>query len=246
MYDIARTTLTPLVSGWDNLAPVWSPDGRRIAFNSNQGAVGGRNLFWQTADGTSAPERLMPDTPSDQYAEAWSPNGRVLVFSQSDRGTDSALWTISVDDRNVRRLHDTTTPERAATISPDGRWIAYESDASGRREIYVQAFPGPSRTWQVSLDGGRIPVWSPNGRELFYRRGVSMMAADITEGPELRVGTPKQLFAAANWWGGRPQFDVAPDGRFVLINFELARITQLALVQNWNEELKRLVPTAGK
>ena len=112
---------------------------------------------------------------------------------------------------------------------------------SGRLEVYVQAFPGPSRNWQVSTDGGRLPVWARDGRELFYRTGDQMMAVDITTATEFAAGRPRRLFDASRFVFG---FDVARDGRFLMIKEgELPSITQLNLVQDWAEELRRRVPT---
>ena len=239
VYDAARTTSTRLVAGWDNFSPIWSPDGLRIAFNSNRGTSGGRNLFWQTVDGTSAPERLMPDTFVDQFPTAWSSDGRLLVFSQFASGTSGDLWLLSANDRKSTPLLTTTASEGDARISPDGRWLAYQSDQSGRFEVYVTTFPQPSRAWQVSLDGGRVPVWSRSGREVFYRRDSTMMTASIGTGAEFTSGKPTRLFEFPEWEDTRPQFDVAPDGRFLLVkSSDRPPTSQLTLVQNWFGEVK--------
>jgi Tol biopolymer transport system component len=177
-----------------------------------------------------------------QIPEAWSPDGRFLVFSRWEAATNSDLWVFSVTERTARPLLQTPASESAARISPDGRWIAYESDQSGRFEVYVRAFPGPSRDRQVSLDGGSDPRWAPNGRELFYRKDNKMMAVDVSTTREFASGTPKQLFEGAYvLWPGT--YDVARDGRFLMLTHEAQPVSQLILVQNWTEELKRLVPT---
>jgi serine/threonine-protein kinase len=241
VYDLIRTTAARLVYGWDNGQSVWSPDGARLAFNSNSGTSGGRNLFWRAADGTGEAERLTPDALVFQSFQSWSPDGRFLVFTQNDPETKADLWILSVQDHKSRPLLRTPASELNANISPDGRWVAYQSNQSGRPEVYVQAFPGPSRNWQVSPDGGSFPVWARNGRELFYRNAGWMMATDITAASEFAAGRPKRLFDAspfANW------FDVARDGRFLMTKMDkLPPITHLNLVQNWAEELKARVPT---
>jgi hypothetical protein len=133
-------------------------------------------------------------------------------------------------------------------ISPDGRWLTYVSNESGRDEIYMRPFPGPGGRVLVSTDGGTEPMWSPDGRELFYRLGDKMMAVSITAEQDLSLVTPEALFEG-NYQPGyiaqgiNTNYDIAPDGRFVMIRpEETSAPTQLNVVLNWFEELKRLVP----
>ena len=114
--------------------------------------------------------------------------------------------------------------------------------SSGRFEVYVQAFPGPSRTWQVSLEGGTSPIWARNGRELLYRNDSQMMAVDISRTPVFSAGRPKRLFERS-YLPDALSYDVARDGRFLMIDDEPQPVTHLNLVQNWTEELKARVPT---
>ena len=138
----------------------------------------------------------------------------------------------------------------APQISPDGRWLVYASEESGRREIYVQPFPGPGGKWQISTEGGTEPVWNRNGRELFYRSGDKMMAVDISTQPSFAAGKPRKLFEGHYLPNpislARPNYDVSADGqRFLMvkpIEQEQAAPTQINVVLNWTEELKRLVP----
>jgi hypothetical protein len=128
-------------------------------------------------------------------------------------------------------------------FSPNGRWIAYVSDESGQSEVYVRPFPSSEGKWQVSSGGGHYPVWNPNGKELFYRSGDKMMVVEAEIDGELRLEEPRMLFEKSLAW---PLYDVAADGqRFVMIEEGEPQptITELILVQNWGEELKRLVPT---
>jgi serine/threonine-protein kinase len=237
LQDMARTTATRLVYGWDNAAPTWTPDGARVTFASNRATPGGDNLFWQAADGTGVAERLTTNASATQIPESWSPDGRFLLFSQWEAASSFDLWVLSIADRKARPLIQTPASESGARFSPDGRWIAYESDQSGRFEVYVQAFAGRGRNRQVSIDGGMAPVWAPNGRELFYRKDNKMIAVDVSTTLEFASGTPKQLFEGsfAPWAGS---YDVSRDGRFLMLQNEPQPISQIILVQNWFEELK--------
>jgi Tol biopolymer transport system component len=237
LHDLARTTSTRLVYGWDNSIPVWTPDGTRVAFISNRATAGVDNLFWQAADGTGVAERLTTNASLNQSPESWSPDGRFLVFRQWEAATSSDLWVFSIDERKARPLIQTRASESGARVSPDGRWIAYESDQSGQFEVYVRAFPGPSRDRQISIDGGSAPRWAPNGRELFYRKDNKMMAVEVSTKGEFVPGTPKQLFEGpfVLW---PDTYDVARDGRFLMLKNEPQPVSQLILVQNWFEELK--------
>jgi Tol biopolymer transport system component len=139
-----------------------------------------------------------------------------------------------------------------ARFSPDGRWLAYVSNESGRYEVYVQPYPGPGGKWQISTEGGTEPAWNPNGRELFYRSGDKMMAVDIAMQPGFTVSKPRALFAG--WYEATPatfsNYDVTPDGqRFLMLKRneqEASAPTQINVVLNWFEDLKRRVPTNRK
>ena len=155
---------------------------------------------------------------------------------------DTDLWVWSADDHRVRPLLQTPASESSARISPDGKWIAYQSNQSGRFEVYVQAFPGPSRRWSISPDGGTKPVWSRNCRELFYRLGNVMMAVDIVTTSTFAAGRPRRLFEAPEWLADST-YDVARDGRFLIVQYQPEPLTHLVLVQNWLEELKQRVAT---
>jgi hypothetical protein len=155
-------------------------------------------------------------------------------------------------ERKAQPFLRTRFDEAVPRFSPDGRWLAYVSNESGHNEIYVQPYPGPDGKWQISTEGGREPVWNRNGRELFYRSGDKMMAVEITTQPNFIVGKPRMLFE------GRyrptpatsPNYDVSPDGqRFLMLKpVEQAQSapTQINVVLNWFEELKRRVPTGTR
>jgi len=157
-------------------------------------------------------------------------------------------------DSSAQPFLPSQTLEDAPQISPDGRWLAYATTESGRREIYVKPYPGPGGKWQISTEGGTEPVWNRSGRELFYRSGDKMMAVDITTQPSFAAGKPRQLFegdyVSTEVGLARPDYDVSPDGqRFLMLKpaeQEQAAPTQINVVLNWTEELKRLVPTGTK
>ncbi len=249
VYDISRGTLTRVTQEGANAYPAWSPDGKRVAFQSTTG--GPANIFWVQPDG-SALERLTT-SENRQYPASWSPDGKALAFLE---GRD--IWVLPFDngEHEPRPVVQTRFEEEYPTFSPDGRWLAYTSDESGRREVYVQPYPGPGPRTQISVEGGMSPAWARNGRELFYRvlsggrwgGKRKMMAVKITTDPTFIAGKPRMLFEEAGYQPSEPfrSYDVAADGRFLML--EMAeqpsqRVTELRVVLNWFEELKRLVPT---
>jgi Tol biopolymer transport system component len=253
VYDISRGTLSRLTTEAQAWLSIWTPDGKRITFS--QTTTGSDNLFWKLADGSGAAERLTTDGHI-QYPSSWSPDGKTLAFIQRPTGTDYDIWMLSLEDGKAQSRPFLKTPfsERQAEFSPDGRWLAYVSDESGRAEVYVQPYPGPGVRHQVSTEGGEQPAWARSGRELFYTTPgtrddtTKMMAVDVTLGATFTVGKPRILFEGpiANTVPVR-SYDVTPDGRrFLVPQFKqqpAPALTEMILVQNWFEELKRRVPT---
>jgi serine/threonine protein kinase len=247
IYDFSRDTLTRLTfEGSPNLDPVWSPDGKRIVFDSGIP----RNLFWQSADGSDKPERLAT-SDAIQVPNSWSPDGQVLAFHTAFGGHRDQ-WILRLSDRSARKFIQSAFNESSGRFSPDGRWLAYVSDESGRSEVYVQPYPGPGGKRQISPDGGNEPVWNSNGRELFYRNGDKMLAVEVTTQPSFSVGKPKLLFEASYMQtpAGSAYYDVSPDGqRFLMIKpVEQPQTapTKINIVLNWFEELKQKVPTGKR
>jgi serine/threonine-protein kinase len=257
-YDLARETLTRLTfEGNNNVAPSWTPDGKRIAFISNAAAP--QNIFWLLADGSGGLERLT----TSQYTQvpmSWSADGQMLAFLEVNPSTGYDIWVLRMGDpsassgqvRKAEPFLRTSFNESVPRFSRDGHWLAYISNESGRYEVYVQPFPGPGGKWQISTEGGTEPLWNPNGRELFYRSGNKIMAVDVTTQPGFAAGTPRKLFEGPYLPSPltNPNYDVSPDGqRFLMLKpseSAEAAPTQINVVLNWFEELKRRVPTGGK
>jgi hypothetical protein len=192
LYDFSRETLTRFTFGGNNnLNAVWTPDGKRLAFNSNK--EGPPNLFWQRADGSGGLERL---TTSEylQFPMSWSPDGQLLAFVEVTPTTGYDIWVLRLSDRKAQPFLQTPFNESVPQFSPDGRFLAYISNESGRWEIYLQSYPGPGGKWLISTEGGTEPVWNRNELELFYRSGDKMMAVDVATQPSFTAGKPRVLF----------------------------------------------------
>jgi Tol biopolymer transport system component len=249
LYDLAREAWTRLTfEGNANNGPVWTPDGKRFAFSSNK--EGPINLFWQLADGSGGLERLTTSEYLDA-PQSWSPDGQLLAFFEVNPATQRDIWVLRMSDRKAQPFLRTQFDEAVPQFSPDGRWLAYISNETGRHEVYVQPYPGPGGKWQISTEGGTEPAWNRNGRELFYRSGDKMMAVDITTQPGFAAGTPRMLFEGKYAPAPFPttNFDVSPDGqRFLMVKpgEQEAATTQINVVLNWFEELKRRVPAGTK
>jgi len=208
------------------------------------------NIFWMPSDGSGEAEQL---TTSDynQASDSWSIDG-VLAFPQGQQTYKNAIWVFSLEGEEKPQLFLATEfNERHAMFSPDGKWIAFTSNRSGQDEVYVKAYPGPGGSVPISSDGGTQPMWAHSGKELFYRNGDKMMAASLRTEPTFEAQTPTVLFEGVYSYGRldkTPQYDVSPDDqRFVMVkessDAEERPLTQIHVVLNWFEELKRLVPT---
>ena len=184
IYDIARGSRIPLAADGHNLASVWTPDGKRVAYSSRG------DIFSRTADASSAAERVLArDRP--QYPSSWSPDGRFLAFHDDHAANEMDIW-IMERNGDPRPLVVTPASELNMKFSPDGRWIAFWALESGRSEVYVRPFPNvDAGKWTVSTAGGHSPVWSRDGRELFYTSGAALMAVSVdVRGSSFVAGTP--------------------------------------------------------
>lgn len=249
LYDLTRDALSRATSGGTISAnPAWSADSKRFAFYSDR--AGPPNLFAQAADGSGSAERLTRG-PFISVASSWSPNGQTIAYIEPNPETGLDIWTVGVADQKPRPFLKTQYNETSPKFSPDGHWLAYASDESGRFEIYVQPFPGPGGKWQISTEGGTEPAWNPAGRELFYRVGNRIMATAITLQPEISAGKPAMLFEGP-WLPSPlslPNYDVSPDGRrFLMLKAvdEDQDTHQIVVVQNWLEELKQRMAVGKK
>jgi hypothetical protein len=182
-------------------------------------------------------------------AISWSPDDRLLTLAilRAEGGRD--IWVLPTDGEPEAFLA-TSFDERSPAFSPDGRWMVYVSDESGRDEVYVQPYPGTGvrGKWPVSSEGGREPVWSADGRELFYRNGSQMMAVEVTADPAFRLERPTLLFEAEYYIDrdGHPAYSVSPEGKFVMVEDVQATPAQVHVVTNWFEELRRLSPAGNR
>ena len=250
LFDFSLETLTRLTFEGANSNPSWTPDGKRIVFQSGQNI-----LFWQMADGSGGREPLisskLPQTGDSWSPDSWSPDGQLLAFTELNSTTGRDISVLRLNDRTRQPFLRTPSNESAPRFSPDGRWLAYVSDESGRYEVYVQPYPGPGGKRQISTEGGTEPLWNRNGREVFFRGGNKMMAVEVTSVPSFTVGSPRILFDAHQYMPPTgpysypfPNYDVSPDGqRFLMITKESK--PQINVVVNWVEELNRRV-SSGK
>ncbi len=250
VYSIARGTLTLVTTDAAvDSHPLWTFDSARLVFQSNR--EGGRALFWKAADGTGSAERLMEsDSPNFVGPAGWSADGGSLIFSELlQGGYDIGILSIE-GSRQPAALLRMGFAEMAPTVSPDGAWLAYFTDETGQNEVYVQRFPGLGEKQQISIGGGREPLWSPDGGELFYRSPRGLMAVPILDmEPTLRAGTPAILFDQPYArFIERRNYDIHPDGqRFLFLKEgaatdDPAAEPQIVVVLNWFQELLERVP----
>ena len=238
IYDIGHGTRMRLTVEGTNQSPVWTPDGTRVTFNSIRD--GPRDLYWKPADGSGQAEPLLKSENALVPASR-SPDGELLAFYDTSGARD--IWVLPREG-DASPFVATAFDERSSMFSPDGRWLAYVSDESGRDEVYVQPYPGPGGKWPISTEGGTEPRWSADGRELFYRLGDKMMVVEVQSEPAFTSGRPQLVFEGPYLLGTSvANYDISPDGqRFLMIKVEEGQQDQINVVLNWFEELKRLVP----
>ncbi len=255
VYDLQRDNLTRLTFDGFSYGPLWYPDGRYIMFHSPEG------MSWTRSDGASKPKPL---TQSSQDQTAWSftRDGKNLVFQQMNAKNDWDLWTVPVasDSAGLRagKAHpflQTSSNEREPSFSPDGRWLAYASDESGIHQVYVRAVPDNGSKFQVSNDGGLYPVWSRDGRDLFFLtedNAMIMVAAYTANGDSFIPNKPRlwseKPLANTGFLG--PNYDVAPDGKRIVALMPAEATpggkqsqNQVTFLLNFADELRRRVPS---
>ena len=246
VYDLSGTnSLRRLTFGGNNRLPIWSADGKRLAFQSDRD--GDRAIFWQSVDGGTAERLTRPEPGTSHVPESWAPRADLFLFSAT-RGSASTLWTFSVRDRKASRFSDVASPAfpTNAVFSPDGRWVAYQAgdQTLGEATTYIEPFPATGAKYEIAR-GGR-PMYSRDGKELFFvpAPGRFMVVSVRTE-PEFVVTSPAAVprrFGLAPPMNPRP-YDILPDGRFVAVNAVTSegdqRPGQIHVVLNWFQELRR-------
>jgi len=258
IHDIQRDTETRFNFGIENRDPTWSPDGKRIAYSGYKD--GKYAMFWKPLDG-SAPEE--PLLMQDNSVDAWffSPDGSALLYADWQFEGALNIGALPLRDRqHARLIFPAKYNVEWAVLSSDGKWIAYDSDESGRPEVYVAPYPALEPRERISTEGGLHPLWAPDGRNLYYRMGTTVedmeqrflgqksriMAVSIETKPTLKVGQPRMLFEGPYFESGH-DIAVTPDGKgFILIREnDTTGPREIEVVVNWPEELKQRAPVAN-
>jgi Tol biopolymer transport system component len=237
VVDLARSMPTRFARTSSTEATLaWSPDGGRVAFVSKQ--TGRSEIFVGSADGSGSPE-LVPTTDAlFKYVQDWSPDGRFVIFQTFEPSSGRNLWLLPMSgDRKPEPYLQTPYVEADARVSPDGRWLAYDSNESGGVEVYIQSFPKPGHKVRVSTDGGLAPAWSRAGKELLYFTGDTMMSVPIEAGDEVHPGPPRPLLKlSTNVTGG----DGTADGEHFLVSAAAeAPHREIRLFINWTPVFQR-------
>jgi len=249
-YEVDRGAMTRLTSAHTSLHPVWTADGKALVFDAQLGT----GLERKAVDGAQPAELIASEAALYLTAVSASPDGRVVAVERSDDLEAFDIGILPLDGGDVEPLlADPRFRELSPVFSPDGRWLAYVSDESGKNEVYVQPYPQLDQRWPVSTGGGVEPAWSPKGNEIFYRTGPRasiLMAVPVRTEPRFEVGQPKKLFEKppglyqAEAMGAHQNYDVWPDGERFLFN-KMERgppLTSIRVVLNWQLELADRVP----
>jgi DNA-binding winged helix-turn-helix (wHTH) protein/Tol biopolymer transport system component len=235
--EIDRGPLRRLTFEGFNIEPAWSSDGKWVAFASNRN--GAHNIYLKAADGSGEARRLL-ESELHQYPESWAPDGKMLLFNEYHPETGSDLWLVAINEDGSAKtrpqpLRTTPANDMEASFSPDGRWITYSSDESGRWEVYVQSVPSDGGKWQVSTDGGGPSFWSADGGAVVYRDGVGLVRVPVTFEPELRLGTPEVVVERDDI----VRVAAHPDGGKLIAIREVegsASTEDIHVVLNWSSE----------
>jgi DNA-binding winged helix-turn-helix (wHTH) protein/Tol biopolymer transport system component len=243
--DLARGTWTrATVNPRQDSSPVWRPDDpAAILFSMGRGGPQVFDLFSVPADGSRAPE-LVYESPYYKYATSSSAAARLVAFIEIRPDTKADVWLLDLSGKPVARpFLQSPFWESSPALSPDGAWLAYESDESGRREVYVRAVSGAGGRWQISNEGGDKPRWWRDGSKIVYRSGRRMLAARVSAKPSFAVGESRVLFEGDFEVGGpvTPNYDIAPDGsRLLMIEPSREQVpSRIVVVDNWFRELRQ-------
>ena len=241
--DIRRASVDMLAGDTLHASrPIWHPDGERVTASSND--AGSWDLYEIDVAERGEPRALLV-RDFDQFAASWSGNGQLLAYTESHPQTGSDIWVLPSEEEPVPVLQ-TGANETSPRFSPDGRFLAYLSDESGQLQVYLRSYP-EGKVLGISIEGGEEPVWSRDGRELFFRQGDQLLAVTLTTEPELAVSAPAVLFEMPfdrSGTGTHAYYDVSPDGQRFLVVSERPT-TEFKVIQNWFSELEQLVPTGN-
>ena len=249
LFDFERRSLTPLTASGDNHQPIWKRSGKEVVYGRESSSKGTRGLFRQVADGSRAPVELLSGeavsgsgSSAVPYPDSFSPGDSDLLFERSTLEMGSDLWVVPMDTKVPEPFLASPAFEGDGAFSPDGRWVAYVSDESGRQEVYVRAYPSKGSRLQISVAGGEWPMWSPDGTRLYFGRGRRLMAVDFNgTGYEAEVDRPKEVLEGFDF--SRGNADLMPDGEsFVLVQPASRGLVEIRVVTGWAQELKDTVP----
>ena len=250
-YDFARAVLTKMTTDGESHWPVWSPDGTDLVYRSGHMAAW---RMWHMPTDRSRSGVQLPGTGISQSAESWSPDGRTVAYTATTSEGGSHIMVASLDDHESYPFAVIKAPAGSPKFSPDGRWLAYCSNESGKAQVYVQAFPGPGAKIQISNDGGTDPVWKRHGGELYFRNGDKMMVVSVSTAPAFTATRPEMLWEGHYSHGmsascgpagaTSSNYDVTADGRrFLMVKDEApdtAYSRQLVVVLGWADQLNRV------
>jgi Tol biopolymer transport system component len=239
LFDRGQGTLTRLTFDSGASRPTWTRDGKRIVYSRIRGLTADIRVI--NADGSTAADSLLTVPGMQFFQSLFTPDGRTMVVrTTSSTGRD--IWRVPLDSTptGLRPLLTSPADERGVALSPDGRWMAYVSDESGRQEVYVRAFPGMEGRRQVSLDGGLEPVWSRRGDEILYRNGPALLSATVRTSPQFEVISRQTLFTNPDYTlnAYEPNYDLSADGQRLVMVHGIGRSGGLSITLNWFENLR--------
>jgi len=245
IYDILRKSLSRLTFGGNNRTPTWSPDGKKIAYwrYLDEGSSG---IFSRNSDGSDEAEEIYK-FKGRTYIDCWSADSKYLILDDASNGSLSKISILPLDgSKKVRdfSLNNNIT-SRISSLSPDGKWLAYTSNESGKNQVYVKAFPSGMGKWQISTDTGIEPHWAPDGKTIYYTANDKMMKVSVTTAPTFIPQAPVVLFSGyvrLDVDSGLT-FDISPDGKYFISTKanKTESLKKITIVLNWFKEIEKLV-----
>jgi serine/threonine-protein kinase len=237
IFDRRTSALTRFTSGGGHTDPIWTPDGRRLAFSERRS--GSIDVHWQAADGGSPPEPLVTG-PGNQWPWSWTPDGKTILYDENAPGRTTRIMARATDTTATpRAIVESEFANRLGKLSPSGQWLAYTSNETGRTEVFVRPFPGPGGKQQISTTGGDQPMWSRDEKELFYRAGNKLVAASLQIGSDIVVRSRVELFDDDFETSNATNYDVSPDGKSFVMLQRVEDTRQITVMVNWLDEIRR-------